>query len=75
MKKLLLQLDSDRFASSFDCITAYDAEVDHVLSYGGVTLEDVRNLVYGGMFTRGGEALRILRSSSVVRRCRWVRRC
>lgn len=58
MKKLLLQLDSDKFASSFDCITAYDAGVDHVLSYGGVTLEDVRNLVYGAMFTRGGEALK-----------------
>lgn len=58
MKKLLIQLDSDKFASSFDCITAYDAGVDHVLSYGGVTLEDVRNLVYGAMFTRGGEALK-----------------
>jgi hypothetical protein len=58
MEKLLIQLDSDKFASSFDCITAYDAGVDHVLGYGGVTLEDVRNLVYGGMFTRGGEALK-----------------
>lgn len=58
MKKILLQLDSDRFASVFDAITAYDAGVDQVLSYGGVTLEEVRNLVYGAMFTRGGEALK-----------------
>lgn len=58
MKKLLLQLDSDKFASSFDAITAYDAGVDHVLSYGGVSVDDVRNLVYGAMFTRGGEALK-----------------
>lgn len=58
MKKLLLQLDSDKHASSFDAITAYDAGVDHVLSYGGVSVEDVRNLVYGAMFTRGGEALK-----------------
>src|SRR5512136_3337743 len=58
MKKLLLQLDSDKFASSFDTITAYDAGADHVLSYGGVTVDDVRNLVYGAMFTRGGEALK-----------------
>jgi len=58
MKKLLLQLDSDKFASSFDCITAYDAGVDHVLSYGGVAVEDVRNLVYGAMFTRGGDDLK-----------------
>lgn len=53
MKKLLLQLDSDKFFSAFDCITAYDAGVDNVLSYGGVTVDDVRNIVYGAMFTRG----------------------
>jgi methylenetetrahydrofolate/methylenetetrahydromethanopterin dehydrogenase (NADP+) len=58
MKKLLLQLDSDKLASSFDTITAYDAGVDHVLSYGSVTVEDVRNVVYGAMFTRGGEDLK-----------------
>jgi hypothetical protein len=58
MKTLLVQLDSDKFASVFDAITAYDAGVDQVLSYGGVGLEDVRNLVYGAMFTRGGEALK-----------------
>jgi len=58
MKKLLVQLDSDKFASVFDAITAYDAGVDHVLSYGGVSLEDVRDLVYGTMFTRGGDDLK-----------------
>lgn len=58
MKKLLIQLDSDKFSSSFDAITAYDAGVDQVLSYGGVALAEVRNLVYGAMFTRGGDALK-----------------
>ncbi len=58
MDKLLIQLDSDKHVSSFDAITAYDAGVDHVLGYGGVTVADVRNLVYGAMFTRGGDALR-----------------
>ncbi len=58
MKKLLVQLDSDRLASAFDAITAYDAGVDQILGYGGVGLDDVRNLVYGAMFTRGGEALK-----------------
>ncbi len=58
MKKLLLQLDSDKFASSFDCITAYDAGVDHVMSYGGIAADDVRNMVYGAMFTRGGDDLK-----------------
>jgi hypothetical protein len=58
MKKLLIQLDSDKFASSFDTITAYDAGVDQVISYGSIGVEDVRGLVYGAMFTRGGEALK-----------------
>jgi hypothetical protein len=58
MKKLLIQLDSDKFASSFDTITAYDSGVDEVLSYGSIRVEDVRGLVYGAMFTRGGDALK-----------------
>lgn len=58
MKKILIQLDSDRFASVFDAITAYDAGVDRILQYSGVKPEDVRNLVYGVMFTRGGDDLR-----------------
>jgi hypothetical protein len=58
MKKLLLQLDSDKHPSVFDTITAYDAGADHVLALGNVAVEDVRDLVYGAMFTRGGEALK-----------------
>lgn len=58
MEKLLIQLDGDKHPSSFDCITAYDAGVDHVIGYGGVLVADVRNLVYGAMFTRGGDALK-----------------
>jgi hypothetical protein len=58
MNKILLQLDSDPFASVFDAITAYDAGVDQVLQYGGVGPQDVRDLVYGAMFTRGGENLK-----------------
>lgn len=58
MEKLLLQLDSDKHPSSFDTIVAYDAGADHVLAYGNVTPGDVRNLVYGAMFTRGGGKLR-----------------
>jgi hypothetical protein len=53
MKKLLIQLDSDKHPSSFDRIVPYDAEVDDVLSYGNVTVEDVAALVQGAFFTRG----------------------
>ena len=58
MKKLLLQLDSNEHPSVFDTITAYDAGADHVLALGDVDVKDVRDLVYGAMFTRGGEDLK-----------------
>jgi methylenetetrahydrofolate/methylenetetrahydromethanopterin dehydrogenase (NADP+) len=53
MKKLLLQLDSDKHPSAFDRIVAYDAGADEVLSYGSVTPTDVAPLVHGAIFTRG----------------------
>ncbi|MGH7359894.1 MAG: NAD(P)-dependent methylenetetrahydromethanopterin dehydrogenase, partial [Candidatus Rokuibacteriota bacterium] len=58
MKKLLLQLDSDRHPSVFDRIVALDAGADHVLSYGGVTPADVTALIHGAIFTRGPAELR-----------------
>jgi len=53
MKKILVQLDGDRAPSVFDAITAYDAGVDVILQHGGVDPVEVRDLVYGAMFTRG----------------------
>ncbi|HZB27072.1 MAG TPA: NADP-dependent methylenetetrahydromethanopterin/methylenetetrahydrofolate dehydrogenase, partial [Gemmatimonadales bacterium] len=57
MRKLLLQLDSSRLPSVFDQIVAYDAGADVVMSYGGVTENDVRDLVHGCIFTRGPKDL------------------
>jgi hypothetical protein len=37
---------------------AIDAGVDHLLRHGNVVPDQVRDLVHGAMFTRGGEALR-----------------
>jgi hypothetical protein len=53
MKKILIQLDSDKFASTFDSIVAQDAGADAVLSYGGVKPSDIRGLIQGAVFTRG----------------------
>ena len=53
MKKILIQLDNDKFASTFDSIVAYDAGADVVQSHGGVTPYDVRNLIMSAFFTRG----------------------
>ena len=52
MLKLLLQLDSSRLPSVFDQVVAYDAGADRIMSEGGVTESDVRDLVHGCIFTR-----------------------
>ncbi len=57
MRKLLLQLDSSRLPSVFDQVVAYDAGADEIMSYGGVTEGDVRDLVHGCIFTRGPKDL------------------
>ncbi|MBA3658875.1 MAG: methylenetetrahydrofolate dehydrogenase [Gemmatimonadales bacterium] len=58
MRKLLLQLDSSRLPSVFDQVVAYDAGADAIMSYGGVTEGDVRDLVHGCIFTRGTKDLK-----------------
>ena len=54
---VLIQLDSDQHPSVFDSITAIDSGVDRLLPFGNVEPLDVRDLVYGAMFTRGGKSL------------------
>ena len=51
--RILIQLDPDSQASSFDAVVAIDAEVDHLLQYSGVQPSDVESLVHGAIFTRG----------------------
>jgi methylenetetrahydrofolate/methylenetetrahydromethanopterin dehydrogenase (NADP+) len=58
LSKILLCLDGDAQPSAFDAIVALDAGAEQLLRHGGVEPGDVRNLVYGAMFTRGPEALR-----------------
>lgn len=58
MKKLLLQLDSNRLASAFDEVVAHDGGADAIMQRGGVTEDDVRELIYGCIFTRGPKDLR-----------------
>lgn len=56
--KILIQLDPDSQASSFDAVVAVDAGVDHLLQYREVEPTDVRDLVYGAIFTRGPEEMK-----------------
>jgi len=58
MQKIMIQLDTDQHASSFDSITAIDAGADRLLSYSRVAPDQVRSIVHGAMFTRGTESLK-----------------
>jgi methylenetetrahydrofolate/methylenetetrahydromethanopterin dehydrogenase (NADP+) len=57
MKKILVQLDTDRHPSSFDAIAAYDANVDLVLGYGEIVPDDLAGVVQGAIFPRGPDGL------------------
>jgi methylenetetrahydrofolate/methylenetetrahydromethanopterin dehydrogenase (NADP+) len=56
-RKILLQLDPDLQPSVFDSVVAVDAEVDFLFRHGNVERSQVRDLVYGCIFTRGGAEL------------------
>ena len=53
MKRLLLLLDSDPMPNSYDIIVGYDGGADHIVSYGGITPDNVGALIDGAVFTRG----------------------
>ncbi|WP_438971725.1 NAD(P)-dependent methylenetetrahydromethanopterin dehydrogenase [Methylophaga sp.] len=58
MKKLLLHLDTDPVASTFDQAVVYDAGVDNVIAHGGATRDNVTPHVHGMIFTRGGKNMK-----------------
>jgi methylenetetrahydrofolate/methylenetetrahydromethanopterin dehydrogenase (NADP+) len=57
MKQILIQLDTDSHPSPFDAIAAYDAGVDVVLGFAGVTPDNLADLVQGAIFPRGPDGL------------------
>jgi len=56
-RKILLQLDTDSRASSFDSVVAVDSGVDVLLCHANVTPESVVDIVYGAIFTRPAKHL------------------
>jgi hypothetical protein len=58
VKRVLLQLDTDEHPSPFDAIVAHDADVDVLLSHGGVKPDETRALVQDAFFTRGLDDLK-----------------
>ena len=57
-KKILLQVDHDPHASSFDSIVAIDAGVDQLLTYSNMTPIQIESLVHGAIFTRSMKSLK-----------------
>jgi methylenetetrahydrofolate/methylenetetrahydromethanopterin dehydrogenase (NADP+) len=57
VKKILIQLDTDEHPSTFDAIVAHDADVDVLLSHGGVDAKAAKGLVQSAVFTRGPKQL------------------
>ncbi|EAQ82469.1 NADP-dependent methylenetetrahydromethanopterin/methylenetetrahydrofolate dehydrogenase [Blastopirellula marina] len=58
ISKVLLQLDSDPQISTFDSVVAVDSGVDQLFRHGGVSAAQVRDLVYGLIFTRSPAELK-----------------
>ncbi|PQO41377.1 NAD(P)-dependent methylenetetrahydromethanopterin dehydrogenase [Blastopirellula marina] len=56
--KILLQLDPDPQISTFDSVVAVDSGVDQLFRHGGVAADQVRDLVYGLIFTRSPAELK-----------------
>lgn len=52
MKKILVYLSNENQPSLFDLIVAYDSDVDALIPYGNITLDDITDMVYGCIFTR-----------------------
>ncbi|UUO05882.1 NADP-dependent methylenetetrahydromethanopterin/methylenetetrahydrofolate dehydrogenase [Blastopirellula sp. J2-11] len=56
--KVLLQLDPDPQISTFDSVVAVDSGVDQLFRHGAVSAAQVRDLVYGLIFTRSPAELK-----------------
>ena len=56
--KILIQVDSDQQASTFDSVVAIDSGVEHLLVHSGVTEENVEAFIHGAIFTRGLDNLK-----------------
>ena len=58
MKKLLIQLDTDKRVSTFDQVVAYDAGVDNIIAHSEISKEEVEDIIYGAIFTRSAKKLK-----------------
>jgi len=62
LARILIQLDPDPQASTFDAVVAIDAGVDQLICRSAVQVEQVAGLIHGAIFTR---AVADLRSTAV----------
>lgn len=53
LRHVLLYLSTDKYASPYDVLLAYDAGIDEVMCYNNVSPADVRRIVRDAMLARG----------------------
>ncbi len=58
MKKILGYVSPERIPSLFDLIVAYDSGADVVIPYGNITPSEIKDIVYGCVFTRKPDDLK-----------------
>lgn len=50
--KILIQLDTNNPASTFDAVVAYDGGIDHLIAFAGIDPSNCQDLVEGAIYTR-----------------------
>ena len=55
---VLIQIDGDSHASTFDSMVAIDSGIDHLITQSGVSTDHIEGLVHGAIFTRGPKDLK-----------------
>jgi len=53
MKKILVYISPEKYSSLFDLILGYDAGADVVVPYSDTSDQDIRDVVYSCVYTRG----------------------
>jgi hypothetical protein len=52
MKKILAYITPEKHAGFFDLVIAYDSDVDAIVPYSKIEISDVKDVIYGAVFTR-----------------------
>ena len=58
MKKILAYVTPEKHAGFFDLVIAYDSDVDAIVPYTEIETADMKDVIYGAVFTRNPKELK-----------------